>query len=37
VALHAFDTSGRELCQVYRQLDALDLAASSAAARRLPK
>ena len=35
VALHAFDTIGRELDELYRKLDALDLAAGSAAARRL--
>jgi hypothetical protein len=35
VTLHAFDAIGRELGQLYRQLEALDLAAGSAAARRL--
>ena len=35
VTLHAFDAIGRDLGQLYRQLEALDLAAGSAAARRL--
>ena len=35
VALHAFDAIGRELDELYRKLDALDLSAGSAAARRL--
>ncbi len=35
VTLHAFAAIGRELDQVYRKLDALDLAAGSAAARRV--
>lgn len=35
VTLHAFDAIGRELGQLYRQLEQLDLAAGSPAARRL--
>lgn len=35
VALHAFDSIGRELNELYRRLEALDLAAGSPAARRL--
>ena len=35
ISLHAFDAIGRELDELYRQLEALDLAAGSAAARRL--
>lgn len=35
VTLHAFDTIGRELAQLYRQLDERGLTAGSAAARRL--
>ena len=35
VSLHAFDTIGKELKQLYRQLEERDLAAGSAPARRL--
>ncbi len=35
ITLHAFDSISHELDQLYRQLDALDLSAGSAAARRL--
>ncbi|MDE2395648.1 MAG: cell division protein FtsZ [Burkholderiales bacterium] len=35
VTLHAFDAIGRDLQDLYRRLEALDLAAGSAAARRL--
>ena len=35
VTLHAFDGIGQELNQLYRRLEALDLAAGTAAARRL--
>lgn len=35
LSVHAFATIGREVQQLYRQLEALDLAAGSAAARRL--
>jgi hypothetical protein len=35
ISVHAFATIGREVQQLYRQLQALDLAAGSAAARRL--
>jgi hypothetical protein len=35
VTLHAFDAIGRELDHLYRQLEALDLAAGTPAARRL--
>jgi hypothetical protein len=35
ITLHAFDAIGRELAQLYRQLESRDLQAGSAAARRL--
>ena len=35
ITLHAYAAIGHELQQLYRQLEALDLAAGSAASRRL--